>query len=74
MLIAANADAVASALEELAGASIIDGTWFAEIPSQVLATDLAIIAGLSLGLSLLAALAPAFKAAAENPAEALHSA
>ena len=74
VLIAANADAAASALEELAGASIIDGTWFAEIPSQVLATDLAIIAGLSLGLSLLAALAPAFKAAAENPAEALHSA
>ena len=74
VIVAFNADAVMSALQGLIGASIIDGTWFAEIPSQVLLSDLATIAGLSLGLSLLAVLSPALKATAENPAEALHGA
>ena len=74
LAIALNADAVASVLAAATGVSIIDGTWFTEIPSEVKISDLVAIAALSLGLSLLAVLAPAFKATAENPAEALHSA
>ena len=72
--IAVNADAAATAVAALIGASIIEGTWFTEIPSQILASDLVTIAALSLGLSVLAVLVPALKAIAENPAEALHSA
>ncbi len=71
--IAVNADAAASALASLTGASIIEGTWFTEIPSEVKAWDLVAITALSLGLSALAVLVPAFNASAENPAEALHS-
>ena len=74
LAIALNADAAASVLAAATGVSIIDGTWFTEIPSEVKTSDLVAIAALSLGLSLLAVLAPAFKATAENPAEALHSA
>ncbi len=74
VLLATYADEVASVFEAVMGASIIEGTWFTEIPSQVLASDLAIITGLSLGLSLLAVLWPALKATAQNPAQALHSA
>ena len=74
VVIAVNADAVVSVFEGLLGASLIDGTAFEEIPSKVLPADLFAIAGLSLGLSLVAVLRPAFKATAENPAEALHSA
>ena len=74
LAIALNADAAASALAGVTGASIIDGTWFTEIPSEVKTADLVAITGLSVGLSALAVLVPAFKATAENPAEALHSA
>lgn len=74
LAIALNADATASALAGVTGASIIEGTWFTEIPSEVKTADLVAITGLSLGLSALAVLVPAFKATAENPAEALHSA
>lgn len=71
--IAVNADAAASLLVGLVG-SIVEGTWFASIPSDVQSGDLVAIAGLSLGLSLVGVLAPALKATAANPAEALHSA
>ena len=71
--IAVNADAAASLLVGLVG-SIVEGTWFASIPSDVQSGDLVAIAGLSLGLSLVGVLAPAVKATAANPAEALHSA
>ncbi len=72
--VAVNADAVAGVVQRILGASIIEGTWFSEVPSQVLASDLLVIAALSLGLSLLAVLAPALKALRENPAVALHRA
>lgn len=74
VVVAWNADALATAVAATTGANIIDGTWFSEVPSQVRLADLAIIVALSLGLSLLAVLAPAFKATATNPAQALHAA
>ena len=73
-LIAWNAGPVAGALSGLLGGSILDGTPYDELPAQVLLSDLAIIAGLSLGLCLLAVLRPALKAVAEDPAPALHAA
>ena len=72
--IALNADAMATAVAAATGTNIIAGTWFTQVPSQVQLADLATISILSLGLSLLAVLAPAFKATATNPAEALHAA
>ena len=73
VLVAVNAGAVAGVLD-LIGASIIEDTWFTEVPSEVLGSDLALIAALSLGLSTVAVLAPALKVIAENPATALHAA
>lgn len=72
--IAANANAVVSFFEGLVGASLIDGTYFDRIHSHLVIADLVAIVGVSLGLSLAAVLRPAFKAVAENPAEALHAA
>lgn len=74
VVVALNAGTLAGALAAATGFSIVDGTWFAEVPSSVQAMDLAIIGALSLGLSLLAVLVPAFKATATNPADALHGA
>lgn len=71
--VAVNAGAAASVLE-LVGASIIEDTWFTEVPSEVRIADLGVIALLSLGLSTVAVLAPALRVVGENPATALHAA
>lgn len=73
LAIAFNADAVLTALAAATGVSIIEGSWFTAIPSEVKLTDVVAIAGMALGVSLIAVLVPAAKAAAENPAEALHA-
>ena len=72
VLIAWNVDPVVFVIEWLTGQSILSGTGFGRMPSEVLAGDLVVIAGLSLGLCFLAVLRPALKAVAENPAQALH--
>ena len=72
VLIAWNVDPVVSGIEWLTGQSILSGTGFGKMPSVVLASDLVVIAALSLGLCFLAVLRPALKAVAENPAQALH--
>jgi lipoprotein-releasing system permease protein len=74
VLIALNASSVISVLEGLMGMNILYGTPYNGIPSDILLSDLAIIAGLSLGLCFLAVLRPALKAVDENPAQALHAA
>lgn len=74
MVLAVNANEVVALFEGLVGASLIDGTYFEQIHARLEMSDLLTIAGVSLGLSLAAVLRPAFKAAAENPAEALHAA
>lgn len=74
ILVVLHVDTVAAVFEGFFGASLIEGTWFGEIPSRILASDLLAITAMSLGLSLVAVLRPAFKATAENPAESLHSA
>ena len=73
VVVALNAGPLASLLD-LVGASIIEDTWFSEVPSEVRIADLGVIALLSLGLSTVAVLAPALRVVGENPATALHSA
>jgi len=73
VVVALNAGPLASLLD-LVGASIIQDTWFSEVPSEVRIADLGVIALLSLGLSTVAVLAPALRVVSENPATALHAA
>lgn len=61
-------------VESLIGARLIDGTFFDEIPVRILASDLAVIVVMSLGLCAISCLHPARRAAALNPAEVLHDA
>ena len=60
------------ALEWLIGSRLLEGTYFDEIPVRVQATDLAVVVGVSLALCVASAWSPARRAAAVNPAEALH--
>jgi lipoprotein-releasing system permease protein len=61
-------------LEFLVGARLLDGTYFTEVPSVVQGWDIGVIAVVSLGFCVISALHPARRAAALNPAEALHEA
>jgi lipoprotein-releasing system permease protein len=61
-------------LEALIGARLLDGTYFDRVPSQVQLGDIAVIALVSFTFCVLSALHPARRAAALNPAEALHDA
>ena len=72
ILIAMNADAVLSVIEGALGASIIDGTYFASIPSEIRWQDLVTIVLLSIALTGIAIVRPARRAAGANPAESLH--
>ena len=74
VVVASHANAVVTLLQGVLGANIVDGTWFSQVPSLVQPADLAVIAGLGLGLSAVAVTWPALKATRENPADALHSA
>ena len=72
--IAWNAAPVANALAALSGGSILEGTVYDTLPSEVLAGDLLVIGALALSLCFLAVLRPARHAARAHPAEALHEA
>ena len=72
VLTAWNVDPVVRVIAWMTGESILSGTGFGSMPSEVLVSDLLVIAALSLGLCFLAVLRPALKAVAENPAQALH--
>ena len=74
VLVAIRADALVAIVASIVGTSFIDGTWFDHVPSLILPSDLVLIAAISLGVALLAALLPALKAIGEHPAAALHAA
>jgi lipoprotein-releasing system permease protein len=61
-------------LESLIGARLLDGTYFNTVPSLVLPMDIVLIAVVSFVFCLISALHPARRAAALNPADALHEA
>jgi ABC-type lipoprotein release transport system permease subunit len=64
---------VVHAIENALGVRLLDGTYFEEVPSRVLLSDLVAIVVLSLSLCVASAAVPARRAAALNPAEALHA-
>jgi lipoprotein-releasing system permease protein len=71
--LALHVDAVAVFIERLFGFEIFDSNvyYITQIPSQVDGSDLVLIAGLSLALTLMATVYPARRAAHVHPADAL---
>lgn len=63
---------VVGVLERLFGAKLLDAFYLDELPSRIQPGDIGTIILLSLGLCLISALVPARRAAALNPADALH--
>jgi lipoprotein-releasing system permease protein len=72
LLLAHHVTETLALLEALIGARLLDGTYFDQVPSQVQTWDIVVIAGVSFTFCILSALHPARRAAALNPAEALH--
>lgn len=73
ILLATNVDAVAASLERLFGFEIFDSEvyYITQIPSELQAQDVLLVATAALALTLLATIYPARRAAATEPAEAL---
>jgi lipoprotein-releasing system permease protein len=61
-------------LESIIGAKLLDGTYFDTVPSVVVPLDIVSIASVAFVFCLVSALHPARRAAALNPADALHEA
>lgn len=74
LLLANHVTETVALLESLIGARLLDGSYFDTVPSVVLASDIALIAAVSFAFCVISALHPARRAAALNPAEALHEA
>ncbi|KZS23381.1 hypothetical protein BMY_1238 [Wohlfahrtiimonas chitiniclastica] len=71
LLIALNVNHIVSAVESLFGSNVGEAFYVLEIPSEVVWSDIYIVAGIAFGLASLATLYPAWKAAQTQPAEAL---
>ena len=71
--IAAHADTIVVLLEAMTGTSMIEGTYFSVVPSEIEAGDLVVIALLSFTLCSAAVIRPTLLAAKANPAVELHS-
>jgi lipoprotein-releasing system permease protein len=73
LLAAANVTAIASGLERLTGITLVDPSvyFISELPSEIRAGDVVLIACVSLALGMLATLYPAWRAARTQPAESL---
>lgn len=56
----------------LSGQHLLDGSYFAQVPTKLVGADLAIIASISAVIALLAAWMPARRASQLNPAQFLH--
>ncbi|GAB0056796.1 Lipoprotein-releasing system permease protein [Candidatus Magnetaquicoccaceae bacterium FCR-1] len=73
VLLAKNLESVLRGIENLSGIQLVSGDAFFQnhVPSTVLPSDVAWIAGMSLTITLLATLYPAWRAAGVDPVEAL---
>ncbi len=72
MGLALNITAIVSAVEDFTGSRVLEGTYFVEVPSQLLFGDVLAVVALALGISAIAAFVPAWKSLAVNPVTALH--
>ncbi len=72
LLLAVNSAESIAVLEYLIGSRLLEGTYFDTIPVLIIPGDLVAIGALSLALCVLSAMQPARRAAALNPAAALH--
>jgi lipoprotein-releasing system permease protein len=73
LLIARNLGGITAFLERLLGFKAMPGDvyWISQLPSRVDPLDIAIVIGVAMGISLLATIYPAWKAASLDPTEAL---
>ncbi|HKX99708.1 MAG TPA: lipoprotein-releasing ABC transporter permease subunit [Steroidobacteraceae bacterium] len=73
LLAAANVTSIAAGLERVTGVTLVDPRvyFIAELPSEIRAGDVVLIACVALALGMLATLYPAWRAARTQPAESL---
>lgn len=73
LILAHNITEIVGFFEELLGSRMLAGTYFDSVPSDVRYTDVVVIVLVALGISFLATLYPAWRAASLEPAEVLRN-
>ena len=73
VLFSANIQAIKSFVEAITGAHLFNPAvyFLSQLPSEILVSDVVLIAGMSLSISFLATIYPAYKASKADPAEIL---
>ena len=71
VLLATNVTAVVGFFEDMMGARVLAGTYFNRVPTDVRSGDVLVIAVISVSISFLATLYPAYRAARLEPATVL---
>jgi len=71
-LLALNITSLVAWLEGLTGTRVLEGTYFLEVPSELLIADVLAVVALALGIGAIAAFFPAYRSLAVNPVTALH--
>ena len=72
MLLTVYVNDVVDILGAISGQHLLDGSYFVTVPTQIVLSDVIIIAVLSSGIALLSAWLPARRASLLNPARFLH--
>ncbi len=72
IVLALNITGLVGSLENFTGSRVLEGTYFLEVPSQLLVADVLAVVALALIIGALAAFFPAYKALSVNPVTALH--
>jgi lipoprotein-releasing system permease protein len=72
MLLTVYVNDVVNVLGAISGQHLLDGSYFVSVPTQIVSSDVLIIALLSSGIALLSSWLPARRASQLNPARYLH--
>jgi lipoprotein-releasing system permease protein len=72
MLLTVYVNDVVNVLGAISGQHLLDGSYFVSVPTQIVSSDVLIVALLSSGIALLSSWLPARRASQLNPARYLH--
>ena len=72
VFLATNINFILDLLQQISGMHLLDGSFFVEVPTDILPQDLLVIASVSFGCCIVSSVLPAMRAARLNPKVLLH--
>ena len=72
VFLATNINFILDAIQQISGMHLLDGSFFVEVPIDILPQDLLVIGGVAFGCCIVSSVIPAMRAARLNPKVLLH--